>query len=682
MGHINIQGNSVEPNSTQINNVNLPTPYTTEDVNRDCLHRLLYESIEWIFHNPQYIDWQDRDDLGLLWIKGGAGKGKTMISIGLIERIPRRQDGTTIMTYFFCQNADYELNTIESIITGLILQLVNQQEQLTASLRRRWNTAHRRFDGGVTSWRTLWNIFLEMLDRCQCQRVYVVVDALDECEDKGMADFFKLIVRTGLYQPSKIKWLLTSRPLGSAEQELLAGADQVLVSLELNSNHVAKAVETYIARKVDELAHRQRYGLKLRQEVKTELTNRAEETYLWVSLACKRLEGVHRDQALEMIQKLPPGLPAFYRQIFNQLHYGESEIVESCLRLLKVMMLAYRPLDVKEVCSVAGFSDRDMAVDGLVDRCASFIKMRGTRIYFVHQSARDYLAGKGEHSLPNFYDKYGHSDVTLSCVNYLRDRLKTNLVDLPRPGSTRDLVKELKDEGKSAVLASIGYAATFWAQHLKLAEHTLCIRNALSGSGEISQFLRTKLLEWLECLSLLDQLPGAVEAFQVVSRAADLSKQPFLSIFAQDATRFLLRHYQTITTWPLQIYSSATIFSPQASHSDSVTAVAFSPDGKRIASGSFDKTIKVWDAATGDLEKTLAGHSDWVTAVAFSPDGKRIASGSWDKTIRVWDAATGDLEKTLAGHSKRVTAVAFSPDGNRIASGSLDKTIKRMANIF
>ncbi|KAL8637402.1 MAG: hypothetical protein Q9228_005321 [Teloschistes exilis] len=481
------------------------------------------------------------------------------------------------MTYFFCQNADYELNTIESIITGLILQLVNQQEQLTASLRRRWNTAHRRFDGGVTSWRTLWNIFLEMLDRCQCQRVYVVVDALDECEDKGMADFFKLIVRTGLYQPSKIKWLLMSRPLGSAEQELLAGADQVLVSLELNSNHVAKAVETYIARKVDELAHRQRYGLKLRQEVKTELTNRAEETYLWVSLACKRLEGVHRDQALEMIQKLPPGLPAFYRQIFNQLHYGESEIVESCLRLLKVMMLAYRPLDVKEVCSVAGFSDRDMAVDGLVDRCASFIKMRGTRIYFVHQSARDYLAGKGEHSLPNFYDKYGHSDVTLSCVNYLRDRLKTNLVDLPRPGSTRDLVKELKDEGKSAVLAS---------------------------------------------------------------------------------------------------------------HSDSVTAVAFSPDGKRIASGSFDKTIKVWDAATGDLEKTLAGHSDWVTAVAFSPDGKRIASGSWDKTIRVWDAATGDLEKTLAGHSKRVTAVAFSPDGNRIASGSLDKTIKitlefqRMANIF
>lgn len=484
--------------------------------------RLLYESIEWIFQDPQYMKWQDGDDLGLLLIKGGAGKGKTMMSIGLIERIPRPQDNTIIITYFFCQNADHELNTIESIIKGLILRLVNQQEQLTASLRRRWDPAHRRFEG-VTSWRMLWDIYLEMLDRCQCQRVYVVVDALDECEDEGMADFFKLIIRTGLYQPSKIKWLLTSRPLDSAEQELLAGADQVLVSLELNSKHVAEAVKTYIAYKAAELDRRQSYGSKLRQEVENELRDRAEETYLWVSLACKRLEGVRRDKALKTIRELPPGLPAFYRRIFDQLRRGESEIVENCLRLLKVMMLAYRPLDVREVYSVTGFSDREVAVDVLVGRCASFIKMRERRIEFVHKSARDYLAGEGEHSLPNFPNTYGNSNITLSCVTCLQNELKVNLVELPQLDATREMVKELKDEGKSAVLAEIGYAATFWAQHLELAERTPRIQNALSAPGEISQFLRTKLLEWLECLSLLDQLPSAVEAFQVMSSITDLS---------------------------------------------------------------------------------------------------------------------------------------------------------------
>ena len=145
----------------------------------------------------------------------------------------------------------------------------------------------------------------------------MVVDALDKCEDEGIADFLKLIVRTGLHQPFKIKWLLTSRPLDSAEQKLLVGADQVLVSLKLNSDHVAEAVKTYIARKVDELDRDQSYRPSLRQEMENELRNRAEETYLWVSLACRRLEDVPRDQALKEIQKLPPGLPAFYQRIFN-----------------------------------------------------------------------------------------------------------------------------------------------------------------------------------------------------------------------------------------------------------------------------------------------------------------------------------------------------------------------------
>ena len=70
--------------------------------------------------------------------------------------------------------------------------------------------------------------------------------------------------------------------------------------------------------------------------------------------------------------------------------------------------------------------------------------------------------------------------------------------------------------------------------------------------------------------------------------------------------------------------------------------MAFSPDGKRIASGSGDKTVRVWDAATGQpVGQPLTGHTDGVTSVAFSPDGKRIVSGSDDKTVRVWDAATG-----------------------------------------
>jgi hypothetical protein len=112
-------------------------------------------------------------------------------------------------------------------------------------------------------------------------------------------------------------------------------------------------------------------------------------------------------------------------------------------------------------------------------------------------------------------------------------------------------------------------------------------------------------------------------------------------------------------------------------HSGKVESVCFSPDGKYLASGSNDKTIKLWEENSGNCIKTFIGHSDHVNSVAFSPDGKYLASGSTDKTIKIWDLTNGKCLKTFSGHTAYVSTVCFSPNGKSIISGSADSKIKK-----
>jgi Tol biopolymer transport system component len=111
-------------------------------------------------------------------------------------------------------------------------------------------------------------------------------------------------------------------------------------------------------------------------------------------------------------------------------------------------------------------------------------------------------------------------------------------------------------------------------------------------------------------------------------------------------------------------------------HLRRIWSVSWSPDGKRLASASGDRTVKVWDAITGEILFTLGGHTGEVRSVCFSPNGKRLASASQDQTVKVWDAQSGRDVLTLKGHTDGVTSVCFSPDGRRLTSASRDGTVK------
>ena len=119
---------------------------------------------------------------------------------------------------------------------------------------------------------------------------------------------------------------------------------------------------------------------------------------------------------------------------------------------------------------------------------------------------------------------------------------------------------------------------------------------------------------------------------------------------------------------PLSV--KADLCSGLKAHLDTVHSLAISPDGKVLASGSGDKTIKLWSLPGGQLVTTLTGHSNSVFSLAISPDGKVLASGGGDKTIKLWSLPGGQLVTTLTGHSNSVFSLAISPDEKMLASGA------------
>ncbi|MFD0406115.1 NB-ARC domain-containing protein, partial [Kitasatospora sp. NPDC127116] len=137
-----------------------------------------------------------------------------------------------------------------------------------------------------------------------------------------------------------------------------------------------------------------------------------------------------------------------------------------------------------------------------------------------------------------------------------------------------------------------------------------------------------------------------------------------------------LTHPRLSSIWPLPDLPQPALLRAFVGHSDAVSTLAISPDGTWLATGSIDKTVRIWgDAATTETA-TLTGHTDMVLEVAVSPDGTWLATAGYDGTVRIWDRTTGRETAILTGHTRAVLSVAISPDGTWLATAGYDGTVR------
>ncbi|PKK49548.1 hypothetical protein CI102_6105 [Trichoderma harzianum] len=627
----------------------------------------------------QIRSWIDNNgDKRIYWLRGMAGTGKTTISMTIAREYYRK--GRLGASFFFSRSSGDLSSTRKFVAT-----IANELAELSPAYREHLQNA---LDSSPTiTSRSLYDqwekLILDPLRSTSLeddvQPMVIVIDALDECDseyDQGV--LIQCLAELSALEKIPFRIFITSRP----ENTIHLGFDRVTYNShreftlhDIEESIVAVDLRLYYRHELN--------GMDIDQSLITEetidiLARKSDRLFIhaatarWKLSSCptRRLLDVSSCSMIECPQRTLPLWLASQWKIPRLLKYLSSV------------------LDVPQEAS--------------------------GQIYVLHASFRDFLSDPQRSSSLHFSIDHRkiHANLLQRCVDVMAIELRKNICRLREPGKrTNDISAS---DVESHVSQTLQYACKYWIYHLQKSNV-----NPKEHSG-ILEFFQTRFLFWIEVLAVIGRLSDAIDMIRLLesllsrkdnrtgirglltgisqnvgSRGIKVTYQTLTAV-VQDATRFLYAHSSTIEVAPLQLYISALIFSPRTSlilriyqhhipswvlsipslseswnpklrrlyHHVSARIIAYSPDGKLMVSGHWDK-ICLWDAITGAQRRILTGHSEKVISFSFSPNSSLLVSTSKDRTIRLWNAITG-TEVTMYRRRHKVRQVAFMPDGKRI----------------
>jgi hypothetical protein len=465
---------------------------------------LLDDAYRWILETKEYTaftDWSGEESplppCRLLWIKGHAGTGKTMLLIGIIRELSDQPAALSPnVAHFFCQGTgDKTYNNATCILRSLIWILLVQQPDLISHLRPMYKHKGASLFSDRNALVTMSRVFTSMLKDPSLSPVYFVVDALDECEE-GREDLIQLISIT-LTLSDKVKWLVSSRP----EVDLKSPA-----TVELDTQSLERPVNAYINYKLFNLQGRDGYDTNTLAEVSGEIRQRARNTFLWVALVFKELNSVEGWDAIDTIKNIPPGLSALYDRMMTRIEDRNQYNPQRCKNVLVATFLAYRPLSLAELAVLAGLLP-EMA-QTIVEKCGSFLTIKDNTVTLIHQSANDYLKASYISRLQQGGVVQGHADISSRSIAAM-SKLRRNIYALLYPGSTPgDITTPTLDP-----LEGLRYSCVYWVPHVCQVWSQLDLQKSNTQLyNPVYQFLQEHLLHWLEALGWIGKASEGIQA--------------------------------------------------------------------------------------------------------------------------------------------------------------------------
>jgi hypothetical protein len=471
---------------------------------------LLQDSYGWILENADFRQWRDGHQSRLLWIKGDPGKGKTMLLCGIVDELKKSAAKTGLLSYFFCQGTDSRINNATAVLRGLIYLLVDQQPSLISHIRKKYDHAGKALFENANAWVALSKICTDILQDPSLRITYLVIDALDEC----VTDLPKLLdFIVQMSSLSRVKWIVSSRNWPDIEERLEKAGHKVKVCLELNPESVSTAVSKYIQYKVLQLAQNKKYNDRTRDAVLEYLSLNASDTFLWVALVCQNLEKISRWNTLAKLDTFPPGLDSLYERMMEQIRNFDDDDADLCKRILASIAVVYQPITLEELSSLVQMPEdiaNDIGLAEIISLCGSFLTVRGGIIYFVHQSAKDFLLTKATNEIFPSGRKEAHYILFSRSLQVMSRTLRRDVYNLRELGYPIQQVEQPDPDP----LAASRYSCIYWVDHLcdwnpnSSADH----RVDLQDKGAVDTFLRKKYLYWLEALSLCKSMSKGIVA--------------------------------------------------------------------------------------------------------------------------------------------------------------------------
>ncbi|KAH7131691.1 quinon protein alcohol dehydrogenase-like superfamily [Dactylonectria estremocensis] len=595
----------------------------------------------------QIIQWAEcRSSKSLFWLNGMAGMGKSTIS----RTIARRFDADGCLgASFFLKNGETDRSNLAKFCTTIAAQLVGKVPAIAPFIKEIIDADPSIFSKGMRE--QFQKLVIQPLSRVSArgQPLIVIIDALDECHDDEDARL--LINLLPSFQDAvsaQVKAFITSRPelpirlgfnsIGPIYQHLvLHEVSQMTVDHDLTA-YLTHHIEIIRVEFNDSVTEDRKLSSDWPGQARTEtLVKMASPLFIFAATMCRfiadRRFGNPGNQLREVLEfqetSRESQLDATYLPVLNQLFAGISGrrqelVLQRFKEIVGPIVTLANPLSKAALSRILGIQQQ--SIEDQLDMLHSVLsvpKSADVPVRLLHLSFRDFLVDPEKRKEHVFWidEKQTHQQMIHHCLNTMKTSLKTNICDFKDPAVKQSSIDP--EFLMSCLGPDVQYACLYWTHHAQEA-----------GPGSLSddilyEFMCTYFLNWVEALSLMGRGSECLEITRLLqSLVQTLEPLEFL----KDAERFLLANMAIVYSTPLQIYSSALVFSPNRS----IVRRTFNSEIVPWIS-IFPETYEHWDHRL----HTLEGHKGRVMSVKFSPDSKLLASVSKDQTLCIWRVDNG-----------------------------------------